>query len=183
MMGINSRDFENLASVATIFALIGTILLFILVIPEKRRATLNNFFKKIADICNFKQLIIEKILKFLYTLLSLYIIVLGFLVMITDPGNGEPLLSGLFMMILGPIIIRIAYELIMMSVLLVKNVIDINKKLTNDSTKEVETPKQAPVTVTPVAETKSDVCYCPNCGTAIDSQDAEFCGNCGQKLR
>ena len=30
MMGINSRDFENLASVATIFALIGTILLFIL---------------------------------------------------------------------------------------------------------------------------------------------------------
>ena len=177
---------EEMASVSIILALIGTILLFVLVVPEKRRDSLNGFFKAIADICNFKQLVIEKILKFLYTFLSLYIIVLGFFTMFA--GYDGTILAGLLTMVLGPVIIRIAYELIMMTVLLVKNVIDINKKLTKSSAKDVESPVQTPVEAAPAATTPStntqnDVCFCPNCGTKIDSADAEFCGNCGQKLR
>ena len=173
---------EELASVPFILALIGTILLSIFVIPEKRRSSLNGFFKAIADICNFKQLIIEKILKFLYTFLSLFIIVMGLFIMFS--GYDGMALSGLLTMILGPVIIRIAYELIMMTVLLVKNVIDINKKLTKDSTKEVQAPVvNAPVAETPSDSNQNDVCYCSNYGTAIESQDADFCGNCGQKLR
>lgn len=180
---------EEMASVSLILALIGTILLAILVIPEKRRDSLNSFFKAIADICNFKQLIIEKILKFLYTLLSLYIIVVGFFAIFS--GDGETALSGLVVMILGPVIIRIAYELIMMTVLLVKNVIDINKKLpykkdanTSDFVAPAAPAAPAAHVDNNVSFTEqSEVSFCPNCGTKIESADAEFCGNCGQKLR
>lgn len=177
---------EEMASVSLILALIGTILLAILVIPEKRRDSLNSFFKAIADICNFKQLIIEKILKFLYTFLSLYIIVIGFFTMFS--GYDGMVLSGLLTMILGPVIIRIAYELIMMTVLLVKNVIDINKKLpykkdANTSDFVAPAAPAAHVDNNVSFTEQSEVSFCPNCGTKIESADAEFCGNCGQKLR
>lgn len=177
---------EEMASVSLILALIGTILLAILVIPEKRRDSLNSFFKAIADICNFKQLIIEKILKFLYTFLSLYIIVIGFFTMFS--GYDGMVLSGLLTMILGPVIIRIAYELIMMTVLLVKNVIDINKKLpykkdANTSDFVAPAAPTAHVDNNVSFTEQSEVSFCPNCGTKIESADAEFCGNCGQKLK
>ena len=39
-------------------------------------------------------------------------------------------------MILGPILIRLVYELLMMAILLLKNVISINNKLRNQNGKE-----------------------------------------------
>ena len=59
---------------------------------------------------------------------------------------------GLLMMILGPIIIRLAYEFIMMFILLVKNVIQINNKLKGDE----GTAAKAPVFEAPVFEAPVD---------------------------
>ena len=53
-------------------------------------------------------------------------------------------------MILGPIVLRITYEFMMLAILLVKNVIDINKKL---PAPEAPVAPKAPVApVEPVAE-------------------------------
>ena len=41
---------------AVLAALVCTILIFVMVLPENKRAGLNNFFKKVADIFNFKSL-------------------------------------------------------------------------------------------------------------------------------
>lgn len=120
--------------IALIIAIAVTILTFIFIVPEKKRARMNAFGKFLHDTCNFKYLIVEKILQALYIFLTAYVILCGFfmLFMTTKSFWGATHWLGgygLLLMILGPIAVRLIYELIMMTVLLVKNVISINNKL------------------------------------------------------
>lgn len=55
-----------LSVVATILAIVVTVLAFIFIVPEKRREKLNAFGKFLHDTCNFKYLVVEKILQALY---------------------------------------------------------------------------------------------------------------------
>ncbi|MBR6558232.1 MAG: DUF4282 domain-containing protein [Clostridia bacterium] len=119
----------------------GTIVACILIVPEKRRNTLPTFFKVLHDIFNFKQLLIEKILKVAYIFSTVALIVYGFLTLVSSPAyfsfspsyTTSKAISGLLTMILGPIILRLVYEFLMMIILLVKNVIEINSKLKGSS--------------------------------------------------
>ena len=52
-----------LSVVATILAIVVTVLAFIFIVPEKRREKLNAFGKFLHDTCNFKYLVVEKILQ------------------------------------------------------------------------------------------------------------------------
>ena len=110
-------------------SLIGSILIWCLVLPEHKRPSLNKFFLWIADVFNFKSLLIEKILKFTYLLLTLASIVFGFCMLFIVSYGERMAIYGVLVMILGPICLRLAYELLMMAVLTVKNIIDINNKL------------------------------------------------------
>lgn len=115
--------------ISVLVALVLTILLWILVIPEKRRPKLGKFFAFLADLFNFKSLLIEKILKFTYVLLTLFAIVFGFCMLFIVSYGESMALYGVLIMILGPIALRLVYELSMMGVLLVNNVIEINRKM------------------------------------------------------
>ena len=91
---------------------------------------------------------------------------------------------GVLIMILGPIAIRFAYEILMMFILLIKNVIQINNKLKGDAeSKDIfassiadikEEVSAAPVPSTAPANTT----YCPTCGQVIDA-NSPFCPYCG----
>ena len=140
------RALPTIITILTIvLALGGPIVACILIVPEKRRDTLPSFFKWLHDIFNFKQLLIEKILKVAYIFSTVTLIVYGFLTLLSSPAYAyyttslmtSSAISGLLTMILGPIILRLAYEFLMMIILLVKNVIEINNKLGNAP----ETPK------------------------------------------
>ena len=172
--------------VALIIALVGTILAFIFITPEKKREKLPKFFQICADIFNFKGLIIEKILKFFYVLYTLFLILYGFLMIFA----GTNFFLCLAVMILGPIIIRIIFELVMLTVLLVKNVIAINNKLKNQN----DAPAQksafdfdytaqfhAPAAPAAPVQEQPKAAYCLNCGTPV-SGDSAFCLNCGAPL-
>ncbi len=117
-----------------IAALVCTVLILILVTPKSKRETLPSFFRFLHDLFNFKWLIIEKILKTLYIFNTIFLIAFGFFA-IFEVGSyrGSYALVGLLIMILGPIALRIVYEIIMMSILLVKNVITINNKLKEEN--------------------------------------------------
>ena len=126
-------------TVGIISALVCSILVWVLVMPEKKRPTLNAFFTFVSDVFNFRSLLIEKILKFTYLLLTLFAILFGFLAFVVSIDDGRAALIGILVMILGPIVLRLIYELSMMAVLLVKNVIEINNKMTlpsNDNKEE-----------------------------------------------
>ena len=120
--------------IAVLLAIAATVLAYIFIVPEKKREKLNAFGKFLHDTCNFKYLIVEKILQALYIFATADIILLGFFMLFYAPMNywGERHWMGgygLLLMILGPIVIRLVYELLMMAVLLLKNVISINNKL------------------------------------------------------
>lgn len=121
--------------IGCIFALVATVLAFLYIMPEKKRKNLNPFFQKIADILNFKQLLIEKVLKALYVFNTFAVIFGGFFMLFSGNRNyyydsfQSLALYGLLMMILGPIVVRLTYEGLMLFILLVKNTIEINKKL------------------------------------------------------
>ena len=117
--------------ISALVSLVCSILVWALVMPEKKRPTLNAFFAFISDVFNFRSLLIEKILKFTYLLLTLFAILFGFCAFVVSISinDGRAALIGLLVMILGPIALRLIYELGMMAVLLVKNVIEINNKM------------------------------------------------------
>lgn len=124
----------GLGLAAVIISIILTILLAILVVPEKRRNGLPKFFQVIHDICNFKGLLLEKVLKILYVFSTINVMLTGIFTWFSGGYNfGMTFLTGLLILVLGPILVRLAYEFLMLFVLLVKNVIQINNKLNGRS--------------------------------------------------
>ena len=114
---------------AIILAIAATVLAFIFIVPEKKREKLNAFGKFLHDTCNFKYLVVEKLLQALYIFLTAYFILKGFFMLFQTSYGTWLGGAGLAIMIISPIVLRLVYELLMMAVILVKNVIMINKKL------------------------------------------------------
>lgn len=152
-------------TIAWIVALAATILVFIFIIPERRKATMNAFFKFLHKLFNFKFLVIEKVLQFLYIFMTFLAIMMG-LIFIFNDG----LVSGLLMILLSPIVIRIVFELSMIVIIAIKNIIEINEKLPskNDTTKAAAAPagKQTQPTAN-FSQTNAHT-FCAECGSALN---------------
>lgn len=133
-----------LSIIGVVLALAATIVAWILIVPEKKRAGLNKFFQYIHDLFNFKSLWLEKILKFLYIFETLSCIISGFLLLFSFSSYETYSYSGKFrstthttwngwigllLIVFGPIIVRILFEFVMMLILQVKNTMEINDKL------------------------------------------------------
>jgi hypothetical protein len=183
-----------------LFAITATVLAYIFIVPENKK--LPAFFRVVRDIFNFKFLVIEKVMQALYILSTLFIILYGFFgifffgyetteyvytssgSMWESLGSGQLVTKwvwtgwvGFLILILGPIFIRLAYEAIMMFLILIKNVIQINNKLgtgKTDADKTFDVPaftaKKAPAEEAPVNK------FCPKCGTHLDENGK--CANC-----
>ena len=174
--------------VAIIFAIAATVLAFIFVVPEKKREKLGTFGKFVHDTVNFKYLIVEKILQALYIFATAYTILCGFfmLFMTTTTWTGTRWLGGwgILLMLLGPIVIRLLYELLMMAVLLVKNVIEINCKLRAQDGAKANDVFAAPdmsglrekLQKKFAKEEPEKPTFCAKCGTKLDEGGA--CPNC-----
>ena len=130
--------------ISFLLAIVATVLAFVFIVPEKKRETLNAFGRFLHDTFNFKYLIVEKILQALYIFATAYTILGGFFMLFqTTPAYsdfygtsyGSSWLGGygILVMIVGPIIIRLVYELLMLIIILVKNFISINSKLKNQN--------------------------------------------------
>lgn len=165
----------TLGIIAILLAIIATVLAFIFIVPAKRREKMGKFGKFLHDACNFKFLIVEKILQALYIFFTALVILVGFFMLFCSDWSGWMGGKGILLMILGPIAVRLSYELVMMAVLAVKNIISINSKLRNQNegapgtdifdpdmsslkeafgVKEEQAAKAEPVESAPVQETK-----------------------------
>ncbi|MBQ3404150.1 MAG: hypothetical protein IJG63_01880, partial [Oscillospiraceae bacterium] len=151
--------------IGLVFALAATVLLYIFVMPKSKEGCLPAFFQTLRDFFNFKTLYLEFIIKVVYTFSTLACIFMGFFLLFAHDYYSSTALQGLLIMILGPIVLRITYELLIMTVLLVKNVMEINGKLRGTARKEVRQPVMR---------------YCTMCGTRYDIT-AGRCPVCGGK--
>ena len=179
LYGSRISTLGTLGIIAILLAIIATVLAFIFIVPAKRREKMGKFGKFLHDACNFKFLIVEKILQALYIFVTAYLILCGFFMLFMAPETwtGRHWLGGygILLMVLGPIAVRLCYELLMMAVLAVKNIISINSKLRNQNegaagtdifdpdmsslkeafgVKEEQAAKAEPVESAPVQETK-----------------------------
>ena len=149
-MDINTTGFAIAMGILSTIA--ATVLTYIFIMPERRRAKLSNLFKFIKDIFDFKFLIIEKILQFVYILSTIACVCVGLCMTMgisiyTSSYYGTHTewygFYGILLAIIGPIAVRLVFEGAMLFLLLVKNVIQINKKLKNntDEDEEYKMPK------------------------------------------
>jgi len=191
---------SGFAIASLVLALAATILLYIFVFPRSKAGTLPKFFVFVRDFFDMKYLIIEKIAKYLYVFATLLIILEGFFMLFSS----FTVLYAPFVIVLGPVFIRLFYELFMMIVLLVKNVMEINSKLKGsaegatsvfdampDIPRSAPKPAAAPAPqpplqpaepAQPVQPQQSAQKVCPNCGTPLFGTGA-FCPKCGQRLQ
>lgn len=126
-------------ALGTIAAIILTILLYVKVLPRKLDGSFSNkFFQFLHDFFHFKKLYIEEVLKFIFVLATVACICEGvFLVLgyqerwsyYGGTTRESTIGMGLVLMICGPIALRLAYEMVMMFILAVKNIMEINNKL------------------------------------------------------
>lgn len=143
-----------------------------------------------SDTCNFKYLIVEKILQALYIFFTADMIILGFFMLFAAPedyfGNRHWLgVYGILTMILGPIMIRLVYELLMMAVLLLKNVISINNKLRSQNGNEEKNGIfMAPDMGDLRQQLRSKAAQPQNPQPKVPQSApvAKFCGKCGSPL-
>ena len=130
-------EFETAIILGCIAAVIVTIYLYSKVLPQKLDGTFEkNIFQKLHDYFHFKKLYIESVLKFIFVLATVAVVCVGVFMLLGYTGYGRykdsTFLYGLIMIIGGPISLRLAYEGVMMFILLVKNVIEINNKLSKE---------------------------------------------------
>ena len=119
---------------AALTAIAATVLFYIFIQPEKKAAKMPKFIRVIRDILDMKDLYLEYALKALYVCGTLFCIICGIYMFL---GFGPNYYGGvrwyggygLLLMLLGPVVLRLIYELILMFVLLVKNTMQINKKI------------------------------------------------------
>ena len=175
LYGSRISTLGTLGIIAILLAIIATVLAFIFIVPAKRREKMGKFGKFLHDACNFKFLIVEKILQALYIFFTALVILVGFFMLFCSDWSGWMGGKGILLMILGPVAVRLSYELVMMAVLAVKNIISINSKLRNQNegaadtdifdpdmsslkeafgVKEEQAAKAEPVESAPVQETK-----------------------------
>ncbi len=175
---------------SVILAIAGTVALYIFVLPKNKREKLPKFLQGVHDLLNFKELLLEKLLKLLYVFTTAYVLFLGFFMLFgiqVDSFYGgahyvPTFGQGLLIMILGPIITRLIYETVMIAILLLKNVIEINHKLKGDATPVAEANVEAEAVKAPVApaaeaEAAPNYKFCTKCGTRYDANKGG-CPNC-----
>ena len=190
---------ETISILAVLATIVITILAYIFIIPEKKRPQLNKFFRFCHDWLNMKSLIIEKIVRFFYVFTTVSVVCTGVFMLfyvqetydydyyygyiVRDQWMGW---YGLLILAIGPVLVRICYELAMMFLLLVKNVIQINNKL-KDQNEEVKAAPAAPAApvapVIPVAPATPAptpaalaVKFCTRCGAHLNADGT--CPNC-----
>lgn len=184
-----------------ILAIGGGIALYFTFLSPKNEGKFTGFLGWLYDFLSFKKLMIESLLKILYLIITVYIICSGFALLFSS------FLGGLGFIALGLIFTRIGYEFVLLTILLYRNIVDINKKLGatgnpmephnapvfTDISVAVPTPTAVEPTPSPVNSTPVDTTpipepevvapgprICPTCNSEV-SDDAKFCVSCGSK--
>ena len=109
------------AIIAAILAIVGGILVYFLFVKAKTEPK-GKFAKWLKDFLSFKIMWIEPIMKVVYYIATIFIILISFSYLSL---GGVGFLGFILTLILGPIIIRILYEMTMMFIMVWRNTRDI----------------------------------------------------------
>ncbi len=106
---------------ASVLAVVGGILVYILFLNSKKEKKLNNKLQWLKNFLEFKIMIVETILKVCYLISTIFVILFSFTFIASS------FLIFISCLIFGPIIIRLFYECSLMFIMIWKNTTEINK--------------------------------------------------------
>ncbi len=109
--------------VSVIFAIIGGIVLYFTFLSKKNEGKFTGFLGWLYDFLTFKKMMIENVLKILYIIVALFVTLSSFgLISIS-------FLAFLLTLVIGNVLTRVIYELLLVKLVICKNTTEINKKL------------------------------------------------------
>ena len=124
--------------ISAVLAIVGGIVAYVLFVSKKNSGEYTGFVAWLHDFLNFKKYFIEVILKAMYLICAIFITLSSFSLIGTS-------VAGFFLyLILGNVIARISYELVLMLITVVNNTTEINNKLSSKEKKETEKSKPRP---------------------------------------
>ena len=195
MLGL--ENIKTAAIVILIISLLGAIALSIYFLNQKRydesvvQPVKHWFFR----FFNFDKYIISGVTKFLYFFMTIFAICLSFVLMVESDFG-----TGLGVLLLGPLAIRLVYELTYI-ILAIRDKLDSIDRTAKDIRNGCEdsaparpaaparhaapvTPAAAPAAAPaprPAAPQAAPRRFCPKCGAEV-KPGAPFCTNCGAKM-
>ena len=107
--------------IAFIIAIAAGIMIYFMFVKDNKPVSEN--LQKLKDLLDFKTMLIEPILKIVYIIATVFIILFSFGLISLN------FVSFLMVLILGPIAIRIVYELMMINIMIWKNTKEINDNI------------------------------------------------------
>ncbi len=110
---------------AVVISLVLVVLLYIYILPEAKKPYLNQFFQLVHEFLTIKTLWVDKIFRFFYVFSAVSSVVYGVFMLFND----FTFVIGLISLLLGPIACRIVYELLLLQIILVQNVMEIKDQL------------------------------------------------------
>ena len=109
--------------VSVILAIIGGIVLYFTFLSKKNEGKFTGFLGWLYDFLTFKKMMIENVLKILYIIVALFVTLSSFgLISIS-------FLAFLLTLVIGNVLTRVIYELLLVELVICKNTTEINKKL------------------------------------------------------
>ena len=109
--------------VSVILAIIGGIVLYFTFLSKKNEGKFTGFLGWLYDFLTFKKMMIENVLKILYIIVALFVTLSSFgLISIS-------FLAFLSTLVIGNVLTRVIYELLLVKLVICKNTTEINKKL------------------------------------------------------
>ena len=180
------------STIGIIVAIALIVLLYVKVLPRKLDGKIENkYLNWLHNYFHFKRFYIEEIFRFLFILTSVLFFCIGFFTMFSVSEGWTGIQSnfwdGVGLMIGGPILMRILFELQMMTITAVRNLNEINSKMDKimmkgEKKEKAETPEKqiesATMNHNVNGEPKN---VCKKCGKPINDK-AKFCPYCGEKI-
>ena len=114
--------------IALVIAIAAGIMIYFMFVKSDKPVSEN--LKKLKDLLDFKTMLIEPILKVVYICLTIFVILFSFGLISTS------FVLFLMTLIFGPLAIRIAYELMMINIMIWKNTKEINENIKPKATKK-----------------------------------------------
>ena len=109
--------------VSVILAIIGGIVLYFTFLSKKNEGKFTGFLGWLYDFLTFKKMMIENVLKILYIIVAFFATLSSFgLISIS-------FLAFLLTLVIGNVLTRVIYELLLVKLVICKNTTEINKKL------------------------------------------------------
>lgn len=109
--------------VSIILAIIGGFLIYFLFLNKKNEGKFNGFLGWLYDFLSFKKMFLEALLKITYLILALYITLSSFALI------GFNFLAFLLTLVLGNLVLRVAYEFSLILLVICRNTTEIAKNM------------------------------------------------------